>query len=79
MMAQFGFSSTSKIDDRAKSFRCCVRKLIKRPLPLACSKSNPLEPVSDLNADELCEFADCSIGDVVCAISSAWGFGFFVR
>src|SRR5215470_3232064 len=31
-----------------------------------------LAGVSDLNADELREFADCSIGDVVCAISSTW-------
>src|SRR5262249_60462334 len=36
-----------------------------------------LAGVSDLNADELREFADCSIGDVVCAISSTWGGGFF--
>jgi hypothetical protein len=32
-----------------KSFRYCVRKLIKRLLPLACSKSNPLEDCDGIN------------------------------
>jgi hypothetical protein len=42
-------------------------------LPIRHARAIELLGVSDLNADELREFADCSNGDVVCAIPSALG------